>query len=338
MNELNKIKRYKNNASNLKMAYVDAYTANILDGFEYSPSYYKITKNNDLNTFYDAWIIDMDAYKLELGKKKIILKPGQDLKKGEYFNWNNQRWLVITVDPQVQYYNSGIIMLCNYRLKWVHEKSMSVKAYDCIVENKKRFTTGLDESEVFIGGSGDFQVTLPADDFTLDIHRDRRFLVSITTKYPMSFKVSRIDNISNPNIVLVNLMEEGGQLSQADDKVNMIADYYLYYDANNNWIGDIPQEEPVPIGTGYEVLISGNNYLKNRQTLKYTAAIYNNGILDNTKSTIWTIDISKVTIMGQDENSITLKGILDNGMVDLKAVINGQVEESTKTIIFKPVF
>jgi hypothetical protein len=96
--------------------FINNYTNKIKETFELSPSYFSINKiiNGiaEYNTFYDSWLMDEDEYKDDIPKKKIIMKPGQDLQRGEIINvpkWNNQKWLVTRVDPENLYYNNGLV-------------------------------------------------------------------------------------------------------------------------------------------------------------------------------------------------------------------------------------
>ena len=265
--------------------------------------------------------------------------------------------MVTAIDPQQLFFNNGEIKLCNYLLKWIDKKTSKLCQQWCIVENKKKFTTGLDENTAIIVGDGDFQLTLPTNEFTKRIKRDDRFLVSTNTENPQAYKVSRIDNTSNPDLILVNLMEKGGELSSYDDKVNMIADYYKYFNENikiqiSNLISQMNNNSTyqlnVKVTNGADTIVPNLIYTSsdtNIATVDANGLINSKNIGNVTISVILTdlpsikLDMPLSVTSGVSDNyavSITGSDILRNTLTSsyLASVLNNGIADATKTVIW----
>lgn len=103
-----------------QQGFINNFLQRINEGFQLSPSYYKVTKGiDDDKTLYDVWILDSEkAYKTDISGKRIIMKPGQNLSKGDYINWEGNIWLCTKKDSQKSYYDDGLIEICNKTLKY----------------------------------------------------------------------------------------------------------------------------------------------------------------------------------------------------------------------------
>ena len=204
---------------------IDSYLDFINEGFELSLSYYQITKNEDYTTTFDAWIIDEKSYDADISKKKILMKPNQDLSQGEIINWENKKWLCTKIDQQNTYYNDGLIEFCNYELKWVNLDGKIQSAWG-VLEAKKLFTEGVQEQKYIITGNVEHRITLSRNNETLKIRRDDRFLISNNINNPIGYKVTKVDDSFKYGLVILNLQEQGAEVSPNDNAELMIADYY----------------------------------------------------------------------------------------------------------------
>jgi hypothetical protein len=208
-----------------KDGYVNNYIDFINEGFELYPSYYQVTKNNDYITKYDTWIQDEKSYNSDISKKKIIMKPGQYLSQGEIINWENKKWLCTKIDQQETYYNKGFLQFCNYELKWININGEIVSSW-CVIEDRESFMEGIEESKYVIVGDSYYLIILPRNSETLKIRRNDRFLISRNIDNPIGYKVTKVNDTYRYGLIILNVQEQGGELSVDDNATLMIADYY----------------------------------------------------------------------------------------------------------------
>ena len=69
-----------------------------------------------------------------LNEKYIYSMPGGTLDCGELVLWEENYWLITEVDAANEVYQRGIMLQCNYLLKWIDDSDVIHEQW-CIVED-----------------------------------------------------------------------------------------------------------------------------------------------------------------------------------------------------------
>jgi len=113
-----------------------------------------------------------------LDQKTLCTLPGEDLPHGGMVEWMGNHWLITERDANNEVYTKGIMRQCNYLLRWIAEDGNIIERW-CIVEDGTKYLTGEYSDKDFILSVGDsrISVTLAVDPYTLQLNRDKRFLI-----------------------------------------------------------------------------------------------------------------------------------------------------------------
>jgi hypothetical protein len=263
---------------------------NINRTFKLNPSYFQVNKiiNRMLdNNIYDTWLIDENSYKLDNGKKKIIMKPSQDLNRGEIVvvpKWDNQKWLVTKIDPQTLYYNTGIIEYCNFTLSWQDEDKNTIQQF-CVVQNLMRTSLGVDLNPTMQILEAKMIILLPLDSNTAKLNINKRIMLKGQDVY----KVTHRDLTTRDGIVELVLKQD--MYNPATDSAEkMICDYYG--NAHDYTINFLNNNSSIQVGN----------------TLQIQANLLDDGNIvgDNTNNIIstWTYVSNNLDIISVDENGL----------------------------------
>lgn len=76
-----------------------------------------------------------------LNEKYIYSMPGETLDCGELVLWEENYWLITEVDAANEVYQRGIMLQCNYLLKWIDDSHVVHEQW-CIVEDGTKYLTG----------------------------------------------------------------------------------------------------------------------------------------------------------------------------------------------------
>lgn len=105
----------------------------------------------------------------------------------------------------------GKFTLCNWILKWQDKETGRIFEYPCHEINSTQYNSGENFGDVFTYGSSQHQVTLPADEYTVEIDTPQRFFLDKGKKNPTSFVVTQNDTTSwlvgKKGVVKVTLKE-----------------------------------------------------------------------------------------------------------------------------------
>lgn len=111
-------------------------------------------------------------------KKKIKSPHDKKFNLGDYVEWNGQMWLITLLDSDEKTWNRGYMYLCTILLRWQNEKGEIVERYG-FSEDFTKYTTGTSGNNTITLGDYQYGVTLPVDDETKFIKRDKRFPIDI---------------------------------------------------------------------------------------------------------------------------------------------------------------
>ena len=114
-----------------------------------------------------------------LDQKTIISMPGETLPHGGLVDWMDNKWLITEVDANNELYTKGIMLQCNYLLRWIGYDGSIVERW-CVVEDGTRYLVGEASGDDYVITTGDFRVslTIARDAYTLRMRRGDRFLIN----------------------------------------------------------------------------------------------------------------------------------------------------------------
>lgn len=161
--------------------------------------------------------------------KKIITMPGEHLTNGTYVKWADEIWLITSVDPQSEVYQTGSMTQCNYLLKWVNNKGEVISRWVIALDGTKYLTGEYDQNTMTLGDSR-LQLTMPRDDETVLVNRGARFLIDDPdADQPMAYeltKVNRSGSVYGGHGVFVHMLSEDNRQDEHDNYELMIANYW----------------------------------------------------------------------------------------------------------------
>lgn len=169
-----------------------------------------------------------------LNQKTLCSLPGEEFDSGSLVFWENNYWLVTQVDANNELYTKGTMLQCNHLLRWVADDGTIIERW-CIVEDGTRYLTGEVTAMYDIKlhtGDARISITIPRDEYTVKLGRDRRFLIddpdSETVLAYRLTKPFKTGSVYNGKGVLVFVLTEVN--TEDDDNLDLrIADYYTYF-------------------------------------------------------------------------------------------------------------
>lgn len=186
---------------------------------------YKRVKVN--GTYYDARFLEdrKDTVESAAGNHRIQFRKGVHFPVGTYIEIPNEeevyeKWLLVSDVDAVQF-PKNCILKCNYNLKWIYNNRLI--EYPVALRTKNSYTDGVKQAEEFNTLDNQSAFWIPFNEDTQEITYDMRFLISNNPKHPKAFKVTKVDDVLRPGLVMVFLLQD--QLQDGDDGNVMCANY-----------------------------------------------------------------------------------------------------------------
>lgn len=201
-----------------RQSFIDNYINKIKETFKLSPSYFQVTKNNDLATKYDCWITEVkdQASTNGIDKKNIILYPDLILNRGDYINWTEMGETFLVTEKNVSpYYDNGIMERCNNRLIFKNNKGVVVEYLGVFSVIGRMYLDIIADKQVVLP-KDTYLVSVQSNEDTLEIIESMRFIISGD-----AYKVMAKSKIILQGIIQFKLQSD--LLRQDDDLVNGIA-------------------------------------------------------------------------------------------------------------------
>lgn len=111
-------------------------------------------------------------------KKKIKSPHNQKFNLGDYVEWNGQIWIVTLIDSDDKTWNRGYMYQCTILLRWKNEKGEIVERWG-YSEDFTKYSRGTKDNSTLTLGDYQYGLTLPVDDETKIVKRDKRFPIDI---------------------------------------------------------------------------------------------------------------------------------------------------------------
>lgn len=176
--------------------------------------------------------------------KKIKSKKSSPFDLGDYINWNNQIWLITSIDTDDKIHCSGVMHLCTVVLRWQKNDGTLVERW-AYSEDFTKYDSGKLANGVLTIASNQYGITVPIDTETKKLKRDMRFAIDFDDA-----EIPDVYILSNRKVVLHNniYFNRGGTmiLTMSFDSFDATKDYIVDIiddDGNSKsvWICDYKQ-------------------------------------------------------------------------------------------------
>lgn len=254
--------------------------------------------------------------------KDVKSLPDEYFDAGDYVEWADAMWLMVSCDWDKEVYTYGKMQQCNYVLKWQNTEAEIIERWSVILSASK-YNNGEKYNNVIVVGSNQLMVYLPIDGETLKLRSDKRLMVDFNTESPKCYDITRVDTVTmgydgtaeprydGKGCILLVLTET--EINPDVDRVDLMLCDYI----NPN---DIPHPSPI------NITYSGLPQLRIGGRKTFTAETENEVVFSLVNSTL--LD-GKLT-MEQTGNKCVVKCANDSALVGatFKVVVAGGGQRS----------
>ena len=263
--------------------------------------------------------------------KEFQSLPSQEINIGDYVEWANSHWIVVTCDSDDEIYRDGKLNQCNYLLKWQNELGEIIERW-AVIQSASKYNDGTDSNAVITLGSDQLSIIVPIDSETIKLKKSmsKKFFIDGNTKDPTTYELTGTGNVPdtyNGHGITSWIVKECAYTATEDDLKYGVCNYKA---VNTEDSPTIPPENPDEM-TDLRAVISGNKNLKVGFSRTYTATITDadgNAVeWDNTYS--WNIvsdfeidceiDGNTIKLLVEDEDCVdkvfTLQVVKDGSVV-----------------------
>jgi hypothetical protein len=253
--------------------------------------------------------------------KKITSAPDDDFEIGKYIVFNGFNWLINSTDKDTDFLTVGEMTLCP--VSFVFQSSTTrVYSYPYFVISS---TSLIDEGQNIMTPDGVRKISIPFDEVTEDLYRDKRLMGVDFNGIPQCWRIIDLDSDTTKGILIATLKSDGYN-SESDNINQRICDYVEPTAYTTT---------PPTLGRRVEIEYRGSATLKIGGSKKLFTAVYYdaNGEVDTPIVTDWSIsvaqDISGDILSEVITNSDTTKSYKLNAIND--SALNGELVSVTAT-------
>ena len=226
--------------------------------------------------------------------------PGQEINIGDYIEWANSWWLVITCDYDDELYRNGKLQQCNYLLKWQNELGEIIERHAVILSASK-YNDGLAESNVISLGSDKLSINIPLDAEALKLKKSmaQKFFIDNNKEDPTAYLLANTGNVAdtyNGHGITHWIVEECAYTASEDDLKYGVCDYIS---------PTTPEEDDETTILSGDITGTISGY-KNRKV--GFARTYTANLVDEDGNAVEWADEFKWNIVGDVEVSLTENG------------------------------
>ena len=127
--------------------------------------------------------------------KDVKSLPDEYFDAGDYVEWADAMWLMVSCDWDKEVYTYGKMQQCNYVLKWQNTNADVVERWSVVLSASK-YNNGEKYNNVIVVGSNQLMVYLPIDEETLKLKSDKRLMVDFNTESPKCYDITRVDTVT----------------------------------------------------------------------------------------------------------------------------------------------
>jgi len=234
---------------------------------------------------------------------------------GDYFNWDNRFWIVVSVVDNNGVYEKAILSLCNYKLTWINSSGAIVQRWTNIT-SASQYNNGETASRYYTLRTDQLMVVMPNDTECLLLHIGQRFIIdkrceiyestfddsiqSNTENEVITYKITRVDSIlyDYTNGGLFQLLVTQDEQHEKDG----------YYKVNKNgyWLCYEPAEPDVSIPSSCKIVYDSDEIYNGLDAGVFLARFYDNDGNEISAIPTWEIvsDYTDYLIVSYDEDRI----------------------------------
>lgn len=261
--------------------------------------------------------------------KEFQSLPNQEINIGDYIEWANSHWIVMTCDYDDEIYRDGKLNQCNYLLKWQNELGEIIERW-AVIQSASKYNDGTTSNNVITLGSDQLSVIIPLDKEALKLKKSmsKKFFIDYNTEEPTTYELTGTGNVPdtyNGHGITSWIVKECAYTASEDDLKYGVCNYRN----TDTPTPSTPSENPDKT-TDLTIVVLGNQNLRIGTTRTYIANITdldgNSVQWDNTFS--WnvvsdigvsqTIDEDIIKLFVEDEdyvNSLILLQIIKDGQI-----------------------
>lgn len=129
-------------------------------------------------------------------KKKIISKHEDKFNIGDYVKWNNQMWLITTIDPDEKTWNRGNIERCNLPIRWQNERGKIIERW-AVIKSASKYNDGTTGNNMVMLGSDQLSVILPIDKESIRLKKSMgiKFFIDNNKENPTAYELTGTGNV-----------------------------------------------------------------------------------------------------------------------------------------------
>lgn len=266
--------------------------------------------------------------------KEFQSLPDQEINIGDYVEFANSYWLVMTCDYDDEVYKDGKLYQCNYLLKWQNEKGEIIERWAVILSASK-YNDGTEGNNYITLGSDQLSIAIPLDEESLKLKKSmsKKFFIDNNKDNPTTYELTGTGNVPdtyNGHGVTSWIVKECAYSPTEDDLKYGVCNYVDYSSPTP------PSEPTTPDETeDLYATISGTSNLRIGVTRTYTATLSDkdgNAVQwDNTKygwnvasdfDVKQTVTENKISLTVEDEDFIDSSFILQVIKLDDNSVLS----------------
>ena len=239
--------------------------------------------------------------------KEFQSLPSQEINIGDYVEWANSHWIVVTCDSDDEIYRDGKLNQCNYLLKWQNELGEIIERW-AVIQSASKYNDGTDSNAVITLGSDQLSIIVPIDSETIKLKKSmsKKFFIDGNTEDPTTYELTGTGNVPdtyNGHGITSWIVKECAYTATEDDLKYGVCNYKA---VDTEEDPTTPPENPDEM-TDLRVVISGNKNLKvgfsRTYTVKFTDE--NGNEIDETDWT-WDVGADYIDVVEQNGNEIEL--------------------------------
>lgn len=205
--------------------------------------------------------------------KEFQSLPSQEINIGDYVEWANSHWIVVTCDSDDEIYKDGKLNQCNYLLKWQNELGEIIERW-AVIQSASKYNDGTDSNAVITLGSDQLSIIVPIDSETIKLKKSmsKKFFIDGNTEDPTTYELTGTGNVPdtyNGHGITSWIVKECAYTATEDDLKYGVCNYKAVDTEEDT---TTPPENPDEM-TDLRVVISGNKNLKVGFSRTYTATI-----------------------------------------------------------------
>ena len=127
--------------------------------------------------------------------KDVKSLPDEYFNAGDYVEWADAMWLMVSCDWDKEVYTYGKMQQCNYVLKWQNTDADVIERWSVVLSASK-YNNGEKYNNVIVVGSNQLMVYLPIDEETLKLRSDKRLMVDFNIESPKCYDITRVDTVT----------------------------------------------------------------------------------------------------------------------------------------------